>query len=94
MLIEIDWYEDINPEEVVRAKLDTPFGWEFAGNSIYVYGKPREPYGYAPGEKFWYARVLVEDVQREAKKNGVPVEDYLQALVQLAEVRFHSKWTT
>lgn len=94
MQIEISWYEDSNPEDIVKAELSTPFGWEIVGASIFVYGKPGEPYGYVPGEKFWYARVLVEDVQREVKNNGVPLEDYLQALVQLAEVRFHSKWTT
>lgn len=94
MQIEISWYEDSNPEELVKAKLSTPFGWEVVGGTIYVYGKPRGIYGYEPGNKFWYARMPKKEAVAQAKKAGVPLEDYLQALVQLAEVRFHSKWTT
>lgn len=92
--IEISWYEDINQKELALAQMSTPFGWEIVGEAIYVYGKPGEPYGYVPGEKFWYAHVGTKAAVEEAKKNGVTLHEWMKALVQLAEVRFHSKWTT
>lgn len=91
--MQIEWYDEIDPE-FKDIPIETPFSWEIVCEFIFVYGKPRAPYGYVPGNKFWYARVPKKEAVAQAKKAGVPLEDYLQALVQLAEVRFHSKWTT